>query len=93
MASPQVTGGEDTLQPWRVAVNILNKQSQGNNKGWYSSMGVEGSTNKPSLQKNLHLSECLRETWAWRDSLDKCPKLWNVDMRFSSGMQEVCIGD
>jgi len=34
MAHPQVAGGGDGLQIWRVAVNTLNKQSQTGNRGW-----------------------------------------------------------
>jgi hypothetical protein len=35
MARPQVADGEDGLQIWRVAANILNKQSRTADKGWY----------------------------------------------------------
>jgi hypothetical protein len=40
MARPQVANGEDDLQIWRVAVNILNKQSRRADKGWYTSLAV-----------------------------------------------------
>jgi len=33
MVSPQIADGVDGLQIWRVAVNILNKQSQTAEKG------------------------------------------------------------
>jgi hypothetical protein len=36
----QVADGGNTLQVWRVAVNIPNKQSQTADKEWSSSMGV-----------------------------------------------------
>jgi hypothetical protein len=36
MVSPEIADGEDGLQIWRVAVNILNKQSQTADKGWSS---------------------------------------------------------
>jgi len=36
MRTPQIADGEDVLQIWRVAVNILNKQSQTADKGWSS---------------------------------------------------------
>jgi hypothetical protein len=39
MACPQVADGGDGLQIWRVAVNILNKQSPTADKGWSSSLG------------------------------------------------------
>jgi hypothetical protein len=48
MARPQVADGGKGLQIWRVAVNILNKQSQTANKGWPSSLGVgRGANNSP----------------------------------------------
>jgi hypothetical protein len=40
MARPQVSDGGDALQIWRVAANILNKQSQAAEKGRSSSLGV-----------------------------------------------------
>jgi hypothetical protein len=40
MARPQVAVGGDGLQIWRVATNILNKQSRTTDKGWSSSLGV-----------------------------------------------------
>jgi len=47
MARPQVM---DEEQPplWRVAANILNKQSRKADKGWSSSLGVGwGANNSP----------------------------------------------
>jgi hypothetical protein len=40
MARPQVADGEDGLQIWRVAANILNKQSRTADKQWFFSLGV-----------------------------------------------------
>jgi hypothetical protein len=40
MARPQVADGGEGLQIWRVAANILNKQSRTADKGWPSSVGV-----------------------------------------------------
>ena len=47
MARPKVTDGE---RPpiWMVAANVLNKQSRTADKGWLSSLGVEGGANKSS---------------------------------------------
>jgi hypothetical protein len=46
MARPQVADGGDGLQLWRVAANILNKQSRITNKGWSCSLEiVRGSNN------------------------------------------------
>jgi hypothetical protein len=45
MGRPQVADGEDSLQFWRVAANILNKQSRTADKGWSSSLGVGRGAN------------------------------------------------
>jgi hypothetical protein len=48
MARPQVADGGDALQVWRVAANILNKQSRTANKEWPSNLGVgRGAKNSP----------------------------------------------
>jgi hypothetical protein len=49
MAGPQVVDGRDDLQIWRVAVNILNKQSQKADKGLSSGLGVRCGANNSSL--------------------------------------------
>jgi hypothetical protein len=48
MARPQVADGGDSLQFWRVAANILNKQSRKADKGWSSSLGVGRWANNSS---------------------------------------------
>jgi hypothetical protein len=48
MESPQVADGENSLQFWRVAANILNKQSRRAEKGWFSSLGVGRKANNSS---------------------------------------------
>jgi hypothetical protein len=48
MARPQVADGGEDLQIWRVAVNILNKQSRTTDKGWPSSLGVGRGANNSS---------------------------------------------
>jgi hypothetical protein len=45
MARPQVADGGDGLRIWRVAANILNKQSRPADKGWSSSLGVGRGAN------------------------------------------------
>jgi hypothetical protein len=53
MARPQVADGGDGLQIWRVAANILNKQSWTADKGWSSSLGVgRGANNSSSGSSN-----------------------------------------
>jgi hypothetical protein len=43
-----VADGGDGLQIWRVATNILNKQSRTDDKGWTSSLGVGRGANNSS---------------------------------------------
>jgi hypothetical protein len=58
MARPQVADGGDSLQFWRVAANMLNKQSRTTNEGWSSSLGV-GRVATPLLTVKISL---LRKT-------------------------------
>jgi hypothetical protein len=48
MACPKVAGGGDGLQIWRVAVNVLKKQSRTAEKGW--SIGLEVRRGRTSSQ-------------------------------------------
>jgi hypothetical protein len=48
MARPQVGDGGDSLQFWRVAANMLNKQLRTDDKGWSSSLGVGRGANNSS---------------------------------------------
>jgi hypothetical protein len=47
-ARPRVADRGDGLQIWRVAANILNKQSRTADSGWSSSLGVWRGANNPS---------------------------------------------
>jgi hypothetical protein len=53
MARPQVADGDEGLQIWRVAANILNKQSRTADRGWPSSLGVGHRANNPPTVKSL----------------------------------------
>jgi hypothetical protein len=48
MARPRVADRGYGLQIWRVAANILNKQSRTADSGWTSSLGVRRGANNPS---------------------------------------------
>jgi hypothetical protein len=48
MARPQVADGGAGLQIWRVAANILHKESRTADKGWSSSLGVGRGDNNSS---------------------------------------------
>jgi hypothetical protein len=52
MARLQVADGGKGLQIWRVAANILNKQSRTADKGWPSSLGVWRALTTPHRKKN-----------------------------------------
>jgi hypothetical protein len=71
-------GWRNGLQQWRLAANILNKQSRTDNKGWPSSLGVGSGVNNPSPRKRNLLRKLLKSLGLGRDSLDKRPKLWNT---------------
>jgi hypothetical protein len=51
MARPQVADGGDSLQFWRVAANILNKQSWTVEKGWSSGLGLGVGLTTPHRKK------------------------------------------
>jgi hypothetical protein len=55
MAHTQAADAGDGLQIWRVAANILNKQSQTTDEGWPSSLGVWRGVNNSSPQKIILL--------------------------------------
>jgi len=49
MACPWFADGGYGLQIWRVAANILYKQSWTVSKGWFFSLGITWGTNHLSL--------------------------------------------
>jgi hypothetical protein len=51
LARPQVADGGDGLQIWRVAANILNKQSQAADKGWPSNLGLGVGLTTPHCKR------------------------------------------
>jgi hypothetical protein len=60
MARPQVADGGDSLQIWRVAANILNKQSRTAGTGWSSSLGVGPGLTAPHRKTPNLLSNVLK---------------------------------
>jgi hypothetical protein len=83
MAHPQVADEGDALQFWRVAVNILNKQSRTEDKGWSSSWGVGRGDNNLTV-KNKLLTKDHKKPRTWTDFLDKRSKRKKMDMRFGT---------
>jgi hypothetical protein len=72
MARSQVADGGDGLQIWRVAANILNKQSRTADKGW------------SSPKKGHIVTKCFTRPWTWTDSLNKRAKVRKMDIRFGT---------
>jgi hypothetical protein len=68
MARPQVTDRGGGLQIWRVAMNILNKQSRTADRRW------------PSI---IFVSKYVQGPWKWTDSL-ALPKHRKSDVRFGT---------
>jgi hypothetical protein len=73
MARPQVADEEEGLQIWRVAANILNKQSRIADKGWPSSLEIGRGLTTPHhkkvaryemLQRASELIKARRMRWA-----------------------------
>ena len=48
---------------WRVAANIMNKQSRAADKGWSSSLGVRRGANNSSLLKRILLRNIHRQSF------------------------------
>jgi hypothetical protein len=57
MARPRVADGEDGLQIWSTAANILNKQSRAADIGWYSRLGLGEVLTSPN-NKNQPVTKC-----------------------------------
>jgi hypothetical protein len=51
MARPQVVDAAEGPQIWRVAANILNKQSWTDDSGWLSSLEVGREANNLPVKK------------------------------------------
>jgi hypothetical protein len=66
MVCPQVVDGGDGLQIWRIAVNILNKQSQTANRWWSSSLGLGKGLTTPH-----HKKPACYEMSQWASDLDE----------------------
>jgi hypothetical protein len=94
MAHPRVADGEDGLKIWREAANIFVMQSRAAHKGWSYSLEAGHGANKYSPYRNNVVTKCHKGPRTWTDSLDKRPKLrelnmklgtWNVRILYRSG--------
>jgi hypothetical protein len=60
----------DGLWIWRVAANILNKQSRTADEGWSSNSRLGMGLTTPR-QKNKIVTKCHKGPRSWTNSLDK----------------------
>jgi hypothetical protein len=82
MARRRVADG-GTASSYGGSLRIYCIRSRGKTTlGWYSSLGVGRGVNNHSPQKTFY--EKFKERRNWTDSLDKRPKIRNMDKRFGS---------
>ena len=74
---------EDLPPIWKVAANILNKQSWTADKDWSSSFGLCEVLSAPHLKKPGIVTKLKPVPRAWTDTLVR-PKQWKTDMRFGT---------
>jgi hypothetical protein len=78
MARPQVADVGDALQVWRVAANILNKQSRTAEKWWSFNLGVGRGANNSSPSKISLLRKITRSLgpgrFPWINDLSESSK-------------------
>jgi len=92
MSHPQVVGGEYSLQTWRIAENMLNKQSWTASKGWSSRWGVGWGTNNSSPQKTSLLWYVTQGLRLWHILCNNLGKgKWTFWCKRSTGDQIFCI--
>jgi hypothetical protein len=92
IARPQVAYRRDGLQIWRVAANILNKESRTADMEWASSFWVGCGANNSSPYKVSLLQKITRSFGPGRISLDKQPKRKKINMILERQDGMVLIG-
>jgi hypothetical protein len=84
MARPRVENGEDGLQTWKVAANILNKHSQRADKRWSFSLVLGGRlTTLHRKRKKQLVAKCYKGPQTWTDSLEQ-PRQREMDMNLGA---------
>jgi hypothetical protein len=83
MARPRVADRGDGLHIWRVAANILNKQSRTADSGWSSSLGFGWGANSPPPYNSIFVMNHCAQPWTRTDYLAQ-PKHQKMDMRFGT---------
>jgi hypothetical protein len=70
MACPHAADGGDGIQIWRIAANILNKQSRTADKKWSSRLEVGLTTPHCKEKKNI-ITKCYSGPLTWTESLKR----------------------
>jgi hypothetical protein len=83
MAHPWVVNRGDGLQIWRVAANILNKQSWTVDSRWSSSSGVGRAANNPPPYNSIFVTKHYTQPRYRMDYLAR-PKHRKKDLRFGT---------
>jgi hypothetical protein len=83
MARPQVADRGDGLQIWRVATNILNKQSRTANREWPSILGVGRGANNPPQKIRIFVAKYVQGPQKLTDSLAR-PKYRKISIRYGT---------
>jgi hypothetical protein len=78
MARPQVADGGDGLQIWRVAANILNKQSRTADRGWSSSLGFGRGANNPPTVKPFDLLRIITKSQGFGGKARRKKTTWKT---------------
>jgi hypothetical protein len=84
MARPQVPDGGDGLHIWRVAANILNKQSWTADMGWPFNLGVGLGANNPHRKTSNLLRIVIASDHDGFFGTTQAPKKGCVDGRMGS---------
>jgi hypothetical protein len=80
-------GWRNGLQLWRVAANILNKQSRTADREWSSSLGLGRGANNSPPQKINHVTKYRKKHWN-QTNPSVGHKQWKRDMRIGNGREE-----
>jgi hypothetical protein len=82
--------GGDGLQTWKVAANVVNKQSRTADKGWSPSLRVGRASNTSWPFTTYHVTKHFTKPWTWSDPLER-RKQCTLDMRFGTWSVRACI--
>jgi hypothetical protein len=78
MVRPPAADGGDGLNIWRLAANVLNRQSRTTDKGSFSSLGRVGVGEGLATphRKKASVAKCYTGPRNWTDSLERPRHRW-----------------